>query len=525
MIATMQNNLHNESLRRRDSGLGNGFVHTFRLRCVAVVLLAMASIGVQAAPTDRLTQDDARHLLNRTGFAASAADAAAFSGLTRAQAAEKLLADARDVALTPPPAWVNTPIIPASKFRDMTREEREAEQRLNAERAFDLREWWFREMLTTPSPLTEKMTLFWHNHFATSQQKVRYTTLMYQQNVLLRKHALGNFGVMLRQVARDPAMLIYLDNANSRREQPNENFAREVMELFTLGEGNYSEQDIKELARAFTGWSIDRETGEFMFRRGIHDAGAKTIFGKRGNFEGDQALDLLLKRHETARYITTKLWREFVSPTPDARDVDRLADGFRESGYNISKLMQAMLSSDTFYEASNRGVLIKSPVEFVVGTVKLFEIRTPNLRPFVLASALLGQNVFAPPNVKGWPGGEHWINSASLLGRKQFIDRLFKNEDRMESMMNALDEMADRSGTPSPEGRAQRQQRNVERAMGALNWNLEQWSSAFEPAGGTGGELGMAKVVLAVAPRAMPTSSKPVDWARALVADPAYHLK
>ncbi len=148
-------------------------------------------------------------------------------------------------------------------------------------------------------------------------------------------------------------MLIYLDNANSRREQPNENFAREVMELFTLGEGNYSEQDIKEMARAFTGWSLDRETGEFMFRRGMHDAGVKTIFGKRANFDGDQALDLLLKQPETAVFITRKLWREFVSPAPDEADVVRLAALFRESGYSIAKLMQAMLVSDAFYAADN----------------------------------------------------------------------------------------------------------------------------------------------------------------------------
>jgi len=494
---------------------------------MAALLATAVSIGVQAKPADKLNQDDARHLLNRTGFAASAADAQSFTGLSRQQAAERLLADARDVAVTQAPAWVATPIVPASKYRDMTREEREAENRLNIERAFDLREWWFREMLTTPSPLTEKMTLFWHNHFATSQQKVRHTTLMYRQNVLLRKNALGNFGVMLRQMARDPAMLIYLDNANSRREQPNENFAREVMELFTLGEGNYSEQDIKEMARAFTGWSLDRETGEFMFRRGIHDTGVKTIFGKRGNFEGDQALDLLLKRPETAQFVARKLWREFVSPEPNEREVSRLADVFRESGYNISKLMQLMLSSDAFYDAGNRGTLIKSPVEFIVGTLKTFEIRTPNLRPFVLASALLGQNVFTPPNVKGWPGGENWINSATLLGRKQFIDRLFRNEDRAESMMNVMDEMAERSGTPPPPGREQRQQRNVERAMAALNWNLERWSSTFDPGtgAGKGGQVAMSKVVLAVAPREIPQGAKAADWARALVADPGYHLK
>lgn len=494
---------------------------------VVSLLFALLGVGRVAygKSDDKLTQDDVRHLLNRTGFAASMAEINALAGLSRRQAAERLLAATREVAITPPPAWVTTPITPATRLRDMTPEERQAELRLNNERAIELREWWFREMLATPSPLTEKMTLFWHNHFATSQQKVRFSSLMYQQHVLLRKNALGNFGSMLRQVARDPAMLIYLDNANSRREQPNENFAREVMELFTLGEGSYTEQDIKEMARAFTGWSLDRETGEFLFRRAIHDAGSKTIFGKRANFEGDQALDLLLNRPETAQFITKKLWREFVSPALDEAEVARLATVFRDSGYNIAKLMQAMLASDAFYAPENRGALVKSPVEFVVGTLKMFDIKTPNLRPFVFASALLGQNLFAPPNVKGWPGGETWINSATLLGRKQFVDRLFRNEDRMEPMMNALDEMADRSGTPPPPGRAQRQQRLAERAMAALNWNLDTWSSTFNQPSVRDNIANMSKVVLAVTPSRLPVGGNPSDWARTFVADPAFHLK
>jgi len=483
-----------------------------------------------AADALTLNADDTRHLLNRTGFAASQVEISAFTGLTRQAAVQKIMAGAQDTARTASPKWVDSPIIPASKYRDMTREEREEERKLNAERALDLREWWFREMLDTPSPLTEKMTLFWHNHFATSQQKVRHSTLMYRQNVMLRQHAMGNFGVMLHQLARDPAMLIYLDNANSRKEQPNENFAREVMELFTLGEGNYTEQDIKEMARAFTGWSIDRENGEFMFRRNIHDAGEKTIFSKKGNFDGNQALDLLLKRPETATFITRKLWREFISPEPDEKAVAQLATIYRDASYNTATLMTAILTSDAFYAADNRASLIKSPIELVVGTMKQFDIETGNMRPFVIAAALLGQNLFQPPNVKGWPGGQYWINSATLLGRKQFIDRLFKNEDRMEAAMNALDEMAERSGTPAPPGRAQRQQRVVDRQMAALKWDLATWAQPFAARSAmasktNAGLESMSKLLLAVAPRSTPKSAAPADWARALVNDPSYQLK
>ncbi len=493
-----------------------------------------AALGICWAPSSpsqaqaAIGSDDARHLLNRSGFAASDADIRTFAALSRAAAAERLLGTATGMALTPAPAWVDEAPIAPVKRQKMSQEERMAELRRNVEHAFELREWWFREMLTTPSPLTEKMTLFWHNHFATSQQKVRFAPLIYQQNVTLRRNALGNFGTMLHEIARDPAMLIYLDGANSRKEQPNENFAREVMELFTLGEGHYSEQDIKEAARAFTGWSIDRETGKFMFRRGIHDYGNKTVLGRSGNFEGDQILDMLLARPETAQFITRKLWREFISPEPDEAEVRRMAAIFQDSGYNIAKLMRTILVSDAFYAPQNRAALIKSPVEFVVGTLKTFDIEAGNLRPFVLVSALLGQNVFAPPNVKGWPGGETWINTATLLGRKQLLDRLFRNEDRMEAAMRSMDQLAAMTGADlSPAGREARMQRQMERQMGGIRWNLDKWAAGFGASGS--GFQDMSRVVLAIAPAANAMDEKargnPADWARQLVADPAYQLK
>ena len=488
---------------------------------LAMPVAAQAPIG----------NDGARHLLNRSGFAASDAEIKSFATLSRVDAVDRLLKAATSTAATPPPGWADeAPIAPAQRQK-MSQEERMAEQRRNLEHGFELREWWFREMLTTASPLSEKMTLFWHNHFATSQQKVRFAPLIYQQNVTLRRNALGNFGTMLHEIARDPAMLIYLDGANSRKDQPNENFAREVMELFTLGEGHYSEQDIKEAARAFTGWSIDRDTGKFMFRRGIHDYGNKTVFGRRGNFEGDQILDMLLAKPETAQFITRKLWREFISPTPDELEVKRMAATFQSSGYNIAKLMRTILTSDAFYAPENRAALIKSPVEFVVGTLKTFEIEAPNLRPFVLASALLGQNLFTPPNVKGWPGGETWINTATLLGRKQLLDRLFRNEDRMGVAMRNMDQMsANVEADPMPPGREARMQRQMERQMGGIRWNLDKWAAGFAQTPGAAGFQDMTQVVLAIAPAAMPGNAdapptNPADWARQLVADPAYQLK
>ena len=496
---------------------------------IATVALAAGAVTTSAP----MGADAARHFLSRAGFAATTSDIQTFAKLSRTEAADQLVKGAVTVAVTPPLPWVNEPPLSPARRQTMVREAIQDEQKLNNERTFELRDWWFREMLNTPSPLTEKMTLFWHNHFATSQQKVRFGGYIYRQNILLRRNALGNFGNLLHEMARDPAMLIYLDGANSRKEQPNENFAREVMELFTLGEGNYSEKDIKEVARAFTGWSLDRETGQFMFRRNIHDYSNKTIFGKTGNFEGDQVLDLILARPETAQFITRKLWREFVSPEPDENEVKRIAAIFQESGYNIGKLMRVVLSSDAFYAMDNRATLIKSPVEFVVGTLKTFEIEAPSLRPFVLSAAMLGQAVFAPPNVRGWPGGEAWINSATLLGRKQLLDRLFRNEDKMEVAMRAMDDMAARMGGGTnesgqgPPGKEGRMARQMERSMGGIKWNLDAWSNRYVEQRGATAKQDMTRVLLAIAPQGATqiTAEKPSDWVRQLVADPAYQLK
>ncbi|MGH8034771.1 MAG: DUF1800 domain-containing protein, partial [Lysobacterales bacterium] len=294
----------------------------------------------------------------------------------------------------------------------------------------ELKTWWMREMIESPAPLQERMTLFWHNHFATSQQKVNSAQAMWKQHLLLRAEALGNFRSLLHAVAKDPAMLVYLDGANSRKEAPNENFAREVMELFTLGEatqgGNYTEQDIREAARAFTGWSVERDDYSFKFRPFFHDAGAKTVLGRSGNFDGDAVLDILLEQPAAARFIVGKLWKEFVSPVPDDAQLERIARRFRASGYDIGVALNELLLTDAFWAESNRGSLIKSPVDLVVGTVRQFDFSYTDVMPFALKAAQLGQNLLAPPNVKGWPGQNDWINATTLLERKRFTEQLFR---------------------------------------------------------------------------------------------------
>ncbi|MCY0389376.1 DUF1800 domain-containing protein [Robbsia sp. Bb-Pol-6] len=370
--------------------------------------------------------DDTRFLLTRTGFAPDRQEVANDIGLTRAQAVDRLLAAGRTTAFTPPPDWAFASLpLPQDRQRD-TPEQRRAEQRLRGQRYAQARAWWAGEMALTPSPLTERMTLFWHNHFVSGQDKVPWPQLMLAQNALLRREALGNFGAMLHDVARDPAMLRYLDGASNRKGHPNENFAREVMELFTLGEGHYTQQDVAESARAYTGWSLDAQQ-RYVWKPALHDAGIKTVLGRTGAFDGDQMLDVLLDRPETARFVTAKLWREFISDTPDPVQVARIADGFRASHYDIRTVLRAIFLSDDFWAQEGQATLARSPVSFVIGTIRAFDVRYDT--PQLLADTIrgLGEDLFEPPNVKGWPGGQAWINSSTLLARERFVALLFRS--------------------------------------------------------------------------------------------------
>ncbi|MEZ5613853.1 MAG: DUF1800 domain-containing protein [Rhodocyclaceae bacterium] len=395
------------------------------MRRLLAVLLILLSPLAQAVALDTA---DARHLLNRAGFGATPGEIAEFSRMSRAEAVDRLLAGAVTEARTPLPAGVDDYLRPA-RLRELGEDERKALLRRQFEIGADLRGWWLEEMLRTPSPLTERMTLFWHNHFVSGQQKVKSARLMLEQNRLLRRHALGSFGTLLHAVAKDPAMIVYLDSATNRKEQPNENFAREVMELFTLGEGHYTERDVKEAARAFTGWSIDTTTGAYRWRPFIHDRGKKAVLGRVGRFDGDDVLDILLEQPATAEFIVAKLWKEFVSPQPEPAEAARIAKRFRDSGYEIKAALRALLLSEFFWAPTNRAALVKSPADLVVGTLRQLGFETGDPLPFVFVMRQLGQDLFGPPNVKGWPGGEAWVDSGTLLARKAFVERLFRGQE------------------------------------------------------------------------------------------------
>ncbi|MBC7829859.1 MAG: DUF1800 domain-containing protein [Chitinophagaceae bacterium] len=301
---------------------------------------------------------------------------------------------------------------------------------------------WLNEMVNSGQQLREKLSLFWHGHFAS-----RNLNILYQQQLLdvIRKNALGSFGDLLTEVSKSAAMINFLNNNQNRKGHPNENFAREVMELFTLGRGNYTESDVKEAARSFTGWGAN-VSGEFVFRKPQHDTGQKTVLGKTGNLTGDDVLDILLEQKQTARFVTQKIYRYFVNDQPDENKINWLSERFYKNNYNIQSLMKDIFSSDWFYEEKNIGSKIKSPVELIVGIRRILPMEIENADVQLLLQRLLGQLLFYPPNVAGWPGGKNWIDSSSLMLRLRIPQMIYvsgelnmKPKDDDDQMMGRMD--------------------------------------------------------------------------------------
>lgn len=295
--------------------------------------------------------------------------------------------------------------------------------------------WWAERMLTTPRPLEEKLTLFWHDHFATSQEKVLRYQKMIGQIETLRKNASGNFRDLLIAVAQDPAMLVWLDNKDNVKGKPNENFAREVMELFSMGEGQgYSEHDIREMARAFTGWTmtpdnITKHEGKFANNPELHDPGVKTFLGASGEFNGHDAIDIILKQPATGRFIAKKFYRYFVRDDIESAPIDPLAKVLVDSGYEFKPFLKTVFLSRDFYAPVSIGTRIKGPVEFIVSTSKKFGLDTiPSIPDFTETCETLGQVLFFPPNVAGWPDGRSWINPSTLLTRGNYVHALLVPE-------------------------------------------------------------------------------------------------
>jgi uncharacterized protein (DUF1800 family) len=331
------------------------------------------------------------HLLRRAGFGTSAGELDGLTAIGYSGVVDQLLEDA--------------PVEPAPVDFG-------ADAKVG-----DLQRAWLAQMLGTPRPLQEKMTLFWHQLLTSGAPKVQEHDWLWQQNQLFRQNALGNYGSLLTEVGRDPAMLRWLDGGQSRKAHPNENYARELMELFSMGIGNYSEQDVKEAARAFTGWTVDKLTGIADLNPKQHDPGPKTIFGTTGPFDDAGVVKLILGRTATANYLARKLLGFFYADGPEPGFVDRIADTLRSSDYELKPALRAIFMAPEFSSDAAYRARVKSPTEYVVGLAKHlgYDAVPDGLAP---AMSSMGQSLFAPPNVAGWPGGSRaWVSTSMLLTR------------------------------------------------------------------------------------------------------------
>ncbi len=398
----------------------------------------------EPAPGDPWDIRKVAHLHRRAGF-----------GATRAE----LLRDLADG----PEASVNRRFHPAS----MPAEDAEAldglRQTARTSSNLDLlRVAWLNRIVHEPDVLREKMTLLWHGHFATSNRKVESVALMDQQNETLRQHALGGFAAMLEAVIADPAMLVWLDGGTSKKEKPNENFAREFLELFTLGVGHYTERDIREAARAFTGWVKKDTRGGFMetptFRHDPAqvDRGPKTFLDQTGAWGPSDIVRIVLDRPEAAEFLARKLYRWFISEEsrPGPELIGPLAEEVRRQQFAIGPVVGTILRSRHFYSAASYRRRIKSPVEWSAGLVRMLEIPRAALNPLALSAAVdaQGQELFAPPNVEGWVGGGTWINSSTLLERTNWAADVVWG--RSENGLAPFDPIAWAGGYKIPPGRA-----------------------------------------------------------------------
>jgi uncharacterized protein (DUF1800 family) len=351
------------------------------------------------------------HLYSRAGFGISIEDARKLATPKKSDIVDALLAvEGKQVYLN----LVQLNELPTrAAMKEMSKEEKRGLRKQAQNKIQQLNTSWIKQMVSSPTPLLEKTTLFWHGHFAC---RIENPYTVQELNNIECKYAFAPFKDLLLAVSKSAAMLQFLNNQQNHKLHPNENFARELMELFTIGRDNYTEQDIKESARAFTGWGFKADTYEFVFREKDHDAGMKTFMGQTGNFDGGDIIDIILKQKQTSVYLCKKFYKFYVNEVVDEKCVAELADYYYSNNYDTSKLLKKIFTADWFYDDANVGANIKSPIEFIVGFSKSFDIVPPDGALLKLQRAL-GQVLFYPPNVAGWAGGRNWIDSSTLLLR------------------------------------------------------------------------------------------------------------
>jgi uncharacterized protein (DUF1800 family) len=395
----------------------------------------------------------ASHLLSRTEFGGTPKRAEQLAARPLSDVVAVMIEEAKSALAPAKPGWVKEPwvnterVYPETTPMERMENHRKAGERQTRERN-ELRCWWLDHMIRTPAPLREVMTLFWHGHFTTEAKRMFVAQPLYTQNVALRTHAMGNFRELLEAVALDAAMMMYLNMEDSDAKKPNENFARELLELFTVGIGNYGEKDIKEIARALTGWTLDAPPGtpkrptvadspRVFCRDGLvptfvkekHDAGTKTVLGKTGKFGVKEVLDVVAAHPATAKFISAKLIAYFGASDPKNELRDRMAAKFGQTKGDIAATVTVLFTSPEFFAKESRGTVIKSPVHLLVGTCRLLNLDVTATPSLAQVTAAMGQELFNPPNVKGWPGGRDWISSGALAVRYHLPEALFDGKE------------------------------------------------------------------------------------------------
>ena len=428
-------------------------------------------------PKAKWTRDHARHLLNRAGFGMPVSVLNQLETMGPAAAVALMVDYEKYPDPFTEPDWFTSPEEVAARRRELADappEERQKAfrelQRKQREDMEQLKTWWLERMAKTTRPLQEKMTLFWHGHFAVSAEKVKEPEYNYQLNKVFRDHATGNFRELVFEVGKSPAMLEYLDNRLNRKGSPNENWARELMELFTLGIGNYTEEDIKEAARAFTGYT--HRNGEFTFVERQHDFGPKTFLGRTGDFDGADVINIVMEQPEASTFISRKLWEYFVYEKPDDALVAELGAILREADFELKPLLRTIFLSKEFYSPRAMQGLVKSPAQYIVALQDHLGMETPRAMLLTMAMRSLGQDLFYPPNVKGWAGNRAWINSNTALARYNIPVYLatgrrpnLEADPRLDEMpgsaapMMMMQTVNQQQGTPAKKRREQMQQR------------------------------------------------------------------
>ena len=386
----------------------------------------------------------AAHLLNRAGFGGTPEEIDELVRMGPESAVDRLVDWERIPEDFPKPLWAKPDPDAATWMETMQKADAEKRKTIQQERrreyriqGIELQQWWLNRMAKTRRPLQEKLTLFWHGHFATSLQKVKMPYLMWRQNEVFRRHGGGNWWNLVDQVTRDPAMLIWLDQARSRPDHPNENYARELMELFTLGEGHFSERDVLEAARALTGLTLDRGRQEPVFRLRLHDEGEKTILGKTARFGVETFLRHLVDQPTADRFITARLWSFFCTDSLTNDLEGALAAEFRKTGRRFQPFLRTLFLSEEFYGPGAVRQQIKSPVQLLVAATRQLEREVLPTPISNNALRLLGQELFMPPNVKGWDGGVAWINTNTLVNRQNLALLLVTGENPLPAAARA----------------------------------------------------------------------------------------